>query len=89
MKMKTNNDCLKSVPGAFELVLVTALRAKAIYAKMQIESEYGTKIVGRNPVKIALYEIATNALEYDALKNNFINSIRKTHDMESIDDMEE
>ena len=27
--------------------------------------------------------------EYDSLENNFINSIRKTHDMENIDDMEE
>ena len=88
MKMKTTNECLKFVPGSFELVLITALRAKVIYSKMQIESEYGTKTAGRNPVKIALYEIATNALDYDGLENNFINSIRKTHDMENIDDME-
>ena len=43
MKMKTATECLKFVPGSFELVIVTALRAKTIYSKMQIESEYGNK----------------------------------------------
>ena len=89
MKMKTNSGCLKFAPGTFELVLIAAMRAKEIDAKMKIESSHETKVDGENPVKVSLYEIATKTLEYDDLKNNFINSIRTTCDMENIDDMDD
>ena len=73
MARVTVEDCIDKVPNRFELVLLTAHRARMIAqgAPLTVERDKD-----KNPV-VALREIAEEAINKDDLQENYIHSMQK------------
>jgi DNA-directed RNA polymerase subunit omega len=73
MARVTVEDCVDKVPNRFELVLLSAHRARAIAkgAPMAVERDND-----KNPV-VALREIAERGISCDDLKEDFIHALQK------------
>ena len=73
MARVTVEDCVDKVPNRFELVLLSAHRARAIAkgAPMAVEKDND-----KNPV-VALREIAEKGISPDDLKEEFIHALQK------------
>lgn len=73
MARVTVEDCIDKVPNRFELILLSAHRARAISAGAPITVERDND---KNPV-VALREIAEETLSPDDLKEDFIHSMQR------------
>jgi len=73
MACVTVEDCIDKVPNRFELILLSAHRARAISAGAPITVERDND---KNPV-VALREIADATLSPDDLKEDFIHSMQR------------
>ena len=73
MARVTVEDCIDKVPNRFELVLLSAHRARTIAAGAQIVVERDND---KNPV-VALREIAHKKIIADDLREDFIHSMQK------------
>jgi DNA-directed RNA polymerase subunit omega len=73
MARVTVEDCIDKVPNRFELVLLSAHRARMIAqgAPLTVERDKD-----KNPV-VALREIADEAINKDDLRENYIHSMQK------------
>ena len=73
MARVTVEDCIDKVPNRFELVLLSAHRARTIAAGAQIVVERDND---KNPV-VALREIAEKAISPEDLKEELVHSLQK------------
>ena len=73
MARVTVEDCIDKVPNRFELVLLSAHRARTIAAGAQIVVDRDND---KNPV-VALREIADKKIIADDLREDFIHSMQK------------
>jgi DNA-directed RNA polymerase subunit omega len=73
MARVTVEDCIDKVPNRFELILLSAHRARAISAGAPITVERDND---KNPV-VALREIADKTLSPDDLKEDLIHSMQR------------
>jgi DNA-directed RNA polymerase subunit omega len=73
MARVTVEDCIDKIPNRFELVLLSAHRARMIAqgAPLTVERDKD-----KNPV-VALREIADQAINKDDLRENYIHSMQK------------
>src|SRR5471032_2806885 len=73
MARVTVEDCVLQIPNRFELVMLSAHRARALAsgAEMHIERDRD-----KNPV-VALREIAEQKLDLSALEENLIKGLQK------------
>ena len=72
MARVTVEDCIKRVPSRFELVLLATKRAREIAAGSTLTVPRDND---KNPV-VALREIASEAINYDALKTSLVKSLQ-------------
>ena len=73
MARVTVEDCIIKVPNRFELVLLSAQRARAVSAGAPITVERDND---KNPV-VALREIAEKTISPDDLKEELVHSLQK------------
>jgi DNA-directed RNA polymerase subunit omega len=73
MARVTVEDCIEKVPNRFDLVVLSAHRAREISAGSQITVDRDND---KNPV-VALREIADSTKEADELRESVINSLQK------------
>ena len=73
MARVTVEDCIDKVPNRFDLVVLSAHRAREISAGSQITVDRDND---KNPV-VALREIADSTKEADELRESVINSLQK------------
>jgi DNA-directed RNA polymerase subunit omega len=73
MARVTVEDCVEKVPNRFELILLSAHRARAIAAGAPITIERDND---KNPV-VALREIAASTLSAEDLKEDLIHSMQR------------
>ncbi|MES2252740.1 MAG: DNA-directed RNA polymerase subunit omega [Pseudomonadota bacterium] len=90
MARVTVEDCILNVPNRFELVLLSAKRAREISAGSPLTVARDND---KNPV-IALREISENSIDIAALRDNLIKSLQKhvfveNHESELDEEMQE
>jgi DNA-directed RNA polymerase subunit omega len=90
MARVTVEDCILNVPNRFELVLLSAKRAREISAGSPLTV---VRDNDKNPV-IALREISENTIDIQGLRDNLIKSLQKhvfveNHESELDDDVQE
>jgi len=90
MARVTVEDCILNVPNRFELVLLSAKRAREISAGSPLTV---VRDNDKNPV-IALREISENSIDIEALRDNLIRSLQKhvfveNHESELDEEMQE
>ncbi|MFO1089792.1 MAG: DNA-directed RNA polymerase subunit omega [Hyphomicrobiales bacterium] len=73
MARVTVEDCIDKVPNRFELVLLSAHRARMISQGAPLTVERDND---KNPV-VALREIADQAIDRDDLKEDYVHSMQK------------
>jgi DNA-directed RNA polymerase subunit omega len=73
MARVTVEDCVERVPNRFSLVLLAAHRGRAISAGAELMVDRDND---KNPV-VALREIADDAVEPDALRENLISTLQR------------
>ena len=73
MARVTVEDCVERVPNRFSLVLLAAHRARAISTGSPLMIDRDND---KNPV-VALREIADDAIEPDALRENLISTLQR------------
>jgi DNA-directed RNA polymerase subunit omega len=73
MARVTVEDCVLQVPNRFELVMISAHRARALASGAELRVERDRD---KNPV-VALREIADQHLDLDALQESLIKSLQK------------
>lgn len=73
MARVTVEDCILNVPNRFELVLLSAKRAREISAGSPLTV---TRDNDKNPV-VALREISENSIDIPALRENLIRSMQR------------
>lgn len=73
MARVTVEDCIVKVPNRFELVLLSAQRARAISSGAPITLDRDND---KNPV-VALREIADNTVEIETLREHAINGLQR------------
>ncbi|MDP3371564.1 MAG: DNA-directed RNA polymerase subunit omega [Candidatus Paracaedibacteraceae bacterium] len=73
MARVTVEDCILNVPNRFELVLLSAKRAREISAGSPLTV---TRDNDKNPV-IALREISENSIDIPALRENLVRSMQR------------
>lgn len=85
MARVTVEDCILKVPNRFELVLLTAQRARDISsgAPLTVEKDNDKTTV------VSLREIAENTVEVEALRTAVIQGLQKTVDFDEPEDDEE
>lgn len=82
MARVTVEDCVDKIPNRFELVVLTAERAKAIYSGTPPTVHRDND---KNPV-IALREIAAGHIDIDALREEKIISLQKVTKVDEIEE---
>jgi DNA-directed RNA polymerase subunit omega len=90
MARVTVEDCILNVPNRFELVLLSAKRAREISAGSPLTV---IRDNDKNPV-VALREISENSIDITALRENLIRSLQRhvfveNHESELDDEMQE
>ncbi len=73
MARVTVEDCVEKVPNRFSLVLLAAHRGRAISSGSELMVDRDND---KNPV-VALREIADDAVEPDALRENLITTLQR------------
>jgi DNA-directed RNA polymerase subunit omega len=73
MARVTVEDCVERVPNRFSLVLLAAHRGRAISSGSELMVDRDND---KNPV-VALREIADDAIEPDALRENLISTLQR------------
>jgi DNA-directed RNA polymerase subunit omega len=73
MARVTVEDCIVQIPNRFELVMLSAHRARALASGAELKLERDRD---KNPV-VALREIAEQKLELDALQESLIKGLQK------------
>ena len=73
MARVTVEDCIVQIPNRFELVMLSAHRARALASGAELKLERDRD---KNPV-VALREIAEQKLELPSLKESLIKSLQK------------
>lgn len=73
MARVTVEDCILNVPNRFELVLLSAKRAREISAGSPLTV---TRDNDKNPV-VALREISENSIDIPALRENLVRSMQR------------
>ncbi|MEL7027752.1 MAG: DNA-directed RNA polymerase subunit omega [Pseudomonadota bacterium] len=84
MARVTVEDCVERVPNRFELVLLSAHRARAISAGAPLTVDRDND---KNPV-VALREVADEAVSADDLREDLIASMQKQIDTDEPDEEE-
>ncbi len=82
MARVTVEDCVVKIPNRFELVMLSAQRAREIQAGSPLTVE---KDNDKNPV-IALREIAENSLDIDNLKQSLVQGLQRQVESEEPED---
>ena len=80
MARVTVEDCVDKIPNRFELVLLSAQRARALSAGVQLTVERDND---KNPV-VALREIAEKTLTVEQLRADMIRSLQRHSEMEDV-----
>lgn len=81
MARVTVEDCIEKVPNRFELVLLSARRARAISSGAAITVDRDND---KNPV-VALREIADDTVDRDTLREDVIAGLQRHAESEDVD----
>jgi DNA-directed RNA polymerase subunit omega len=80
MARVTVEDCVDKIPNRFELVLLSAQRARALSAGVQMTVERDND---KNPV-VALREIAEQTITPDQLRHEMFRSLQRHTELEDV-----
>jgi len=80
MARVTVEDCVDKIPNRFELVLLSAQRARALSAGVQMTVERDND---KNPV-VALREIAEQTVTPDQLRHEMFRSLQRHTELEDV-----
>ena len=80
MARVTVEDCVDKIPNRFELVLLSAQRARALAAGVEMTVERDND---KNPV-VALREIAEQTVTVEQLRNEMTRSLQRHQEMEDV-----
>ena len=85
MARVTVEDCIEQVPNRFELVLLSAHRARNVSAGAELKLDRDND---KNPV-VALREIAEKAVKPSDLEESLVSSLQRVIPLEDVEDEEE